>query len=429
MLKGGKARIFWDGNPLVYGGAVDRIEGPRPGAGDLVTVLDGHQNPLGWGAYNPRSIFRVRLLQTAPEFAARPELGLDLRGLLRERTAAAVRLRRSLGLPRGGEGATDAYRLINSEGDHLSGLVVDALGPSLVVLSGAAWVERHRAVVEEVLREEAGPQFERVVWRRSKVALGKEGALKGASGGKDLHRKEAPEVPADSDVETPEEESKNEENEAIIVRERGLKFFASAETGQKTGFYADQRENRALIQTLAGKREVLDLCCYSGGFSLSAAAGGATCVTGVDTSGPAVDLARRNAVLNGFSDVCEFLEEDAAHFMRAAYQEDKRWDLIILDPPKLAPSAKALPKALRKYKKLNRDALRLLRPGGVLLTCTCSGAVTKSGKLPDVVKQAAIEAGREVRWLQTLGAAPDHPVNLAYEEGGAYLTAGLVSVV
>jgi len=418
VLKGGKARLFREGNPLVYGGAVDRVEGPRPGAGDLVAVLDGAKNPLGWGAYNPKSIFRVRMLQTPSEFAARPELSLDLRGLLGERAAAAVRLRQALGLPREGAGATDAYRLINSEGDHLSGLVVDALGPSLVVLSGAAWVERHREIVEGVLREQTGSQFERIVWRRSKVALGKEGVRVVGSEEKE------PAGEGPSGGAPPEGEGE----EAVVVRERGLKFFVSALSGQKSGFYADQRENRALVQSLAEGREVLDVCCYSGGFSISAAAGGATGVTGVDTSGPALDLARRNAALNGFFQ-CEFEEEDASAFMRTAFQEGRRWDLIILDPPKLAPSVKALPKALRKYKKLNRAALRLLRPGGLLLTCTCSGAVTKSGQFPEVVKQAAYEADREFRWLQTRGAAPDHPVNVAYQEGGAYLTAGLVCVL
>lgn len=423
VLKGGKARLFREGNPLVYGGAVDRVEGPRPGAGDLVAVLDGAKNPLGWGAYNPQSIFRVRLLQTPSEFAARPELGLDLRGVLEERTAAAVRLRRALGLPRRGAGATDAYRLINSEGDHLSGLVVDALGPSLVVLSGAAWVERHREIVEGVLREQAGGHFERIVWRRSKVALGKEGVRVVGSEEKE------PAVEGPGGASPPEEGGEGAEGEeVVVVHERGLKFYASALSGQKSGFYADQRENRALVQSLAEGREVLDVCCYSGGFSISAAAGGATGVTGVDTSAPALELARSNAALNGLPQ-CNFEEEDASAFMRTAFQEGRRWDLIVLDPPKLAPSVKALPKALRKYKKLNRAALRLLRPGGLLLTCTCSGAVTKSGQFPEVVKQAAYEADREFRWLQTRGAAPDHPVNVAYQEGGAYLTAGLVSVL
>ena len=412
VLKGGKARLFKEGQPLVYSGAVDRVEGRAPRAGDLVVVADGNRTPVGWGMFNPDSQYRVRILQNAREFERQPDLVLDLERLLRARFASAVRARRALGFP---NAETDAFRLLNSEGDRVSGLVVDVLAGHLVVQPSAAWAERHRGVVERALREAVGD-----------AAGGEAG---GGGGGPSLswrpsrpaYQKEGVRLPRPAD---PAADPAAGGPELSVIRERGVKSWVDLAGGQKTGCYLDQRDNRAAVRGLAAGLDVLDLCCYSGGFAVSAALGGAASVVGVDSSAAAVALARRNAELNGVADRCAFVEADISEYMRASLAAGETFGLIVLDPPKLAPNPKVLEKAARKYKKLNKMALRLLRPGGLLLTCTCSGAMTQSGTFPTVLRKAAVEASRELRVLRTSGAGPDHAVDIFYPES-EYLTAVL----
>ncbi|CAJ1351502.1 unnamed protein product [Effrenium voratum] len=311
-------------------------------------------------------------------------------------------------------GAEDeAYRLVNGEGDHISGLIVDVYGTIAVVRTSAFWVEKHRQVVQDALRQvflEAGEQV-RIVWRRSAHL-----------------RQDSPPGHEGYDEAFEEEVSQSEECQ---VAESGLRFWVRPAGGQKTGLYLDQRENRKAIGSLVSQQvapRVLDLCCYHGAFSLAALSGGASSVTAVDSSADALKVAARNAELNELSGLC-LEQSDVASFLQAAVAEKQEYNVVILDPPKLAPSrrAAALAKAERKYLALNQAAMRLVTPGGLLLTCTCSAAMTQSGRFLSMLNNAANAAERDVAVLQVSQAAPDHPISPACPEA-AYLTAVLARV-
>uniref|UniRef100_A0A0R0IWN2 PUA domain-containing protein n=3 Tax=Glycine max TaxID=3847 RepID=A0A0R0IWN2_SOYBN len=357
VLKKGKTQLFKDGNPMVYSGAVDRIIGrPPPKTGDVVLVADGTEKPIGWGMYNSVSMFCVRLMQLEDEATSDSSCALNMEKLIETRIDAAVEMRRRLGLP---SVHTNAYRLINSEGDRLSGLIIDVFGGVAVVASSAAWVEKYKSEIEIV------------------------------------------------------------ENE--IVYTISLK-------GQKTGFYADQRENRQFISRISDGQKVLDICCYSGGFALNAVRGGALNVTGIDTSPLALELAKENVVLNNIDPGrISFLREDATEFMKGALLRNESWDIVIIDPPKLAPTKKVLHSASGMYRNLNSLAMQLTKRGGLLMTCSCSGAVTQSGIFMRILQGAASMAGRRITVLRQAGAACDHPIDPSYPEG-AYLTNILLRV-
>ncbi|PKA56072.1 hypothetical protein AXF42_Ash015557 [Apostasia shenzhenica] len=371
VLKKGKTQVFKDGSPMVYSGAVDRIIGrPPPRTGDVVLVADGSEKPIGWGLYNSVSMFCVRLMQLEEEALSDPSFALNMEKLLHKRLDAAIKLRKSLGLP---SADTNAYRVVNSEGDRLSGLTVDVLGDVAVVASSAAWVEKHRPEIESVVGRISNVNH--VKWRPSIDILKEEGM--DVSDLKDFK-----ECPYESKVK---------------VIENGVSYLVSLD-GQKTGFYADQRENRHFISSIAKGQRVLDVCCYSGGFALNAAAGGADDVigkrltvllfvllyaVGIDSSMPALELAKENVQLNNMdSGKISFLKEDAAEFMRKAASKNILWDLVILDPPKLAPRRKG----------------------------------------------AASMAGRRITVLRHAGAACDHPIDPSYPEG-AYLTNYLLRII
>lgn len=380
---------------MVYSGAVDRIIGrPPPKTGEIVLVADGTEKPIGWGLYNSVSMFCVRLMQLEEEALRDPACALNMERLLELRINAATELRRHLGLP---STNTNAYRLVNSEGDRLSGLIVDVFDDVAVVASSAAWVEKYKPEIEACINKVDG--INHINWRPSIEILKEEGIdlmkLKHTSRATPLTR--------------------------VEVKENDIKYAVSLE-GQKTGFYADQRENRLFISTIAEGKRILDLCCYTGGFALNAARGGAISVTGVDSSLPALELAKENIVLNDLDPgAISFLKQDATEFMKNAAARNELWDIIILDPPKLAPRKEVLQNATGMYRNLNALAMRLTREGGLLMTCSCSGAMTQSGTFIRVIQGAAAMAGRKVTVLRQAGAACDHPIDPSYPEG-AYLS-------
>eukprot|EP00252_Welwitschia_mirabilis_P020803 TRINITY_DN5179_c0_g1_i2.p1 TRINITY_DN5179_c0_g1~~TRINITY_DN5179_c0_g1_i2.p1 ORF type:complete len:431 (-),score=72.72 TRINITY_DN5179_c0_g1_i2:179-1471(-) len=369
ILKKGKAKFFHDGHPMVYSGAVDRIVGqPFPKSGDIVLVTDVSERPFAWGLYNSTSMFAVRLMQMEEDANRDPTCVLNMENLLESRIHSAVDLRMQLGLPRAD---TNAYRLVNSEGDRLSGLIVDVFSDHAVIASSAAWVERYRPLIEMLVRNTPGINH---------------------------------------------------------VKENGV-YYSISLHGQKTGFYVDQRDNRRFVGSVSKGRKVLDVCCYSGGFSLNAAMGGAVHVTGIDSSLSALKLAEENIRLNNIdSNRISFLKEDASKFMKAAALEQKSWDIVVLDPPKLAPSRKALPRASRMYYNLNALAMRLTRKGGLLLTCSCSAAMTQSGTFLSVLQKAASSVGKRITVLRQGGAPADHPIDPAYPEN-TYFTSILLRVL
>ena len=394
----------------------------------------------------------------------------DVAALVRRRVSAAAALRRSLGLPC--PGVTTAFRLVNSEGDRLSGLVVDALGGggsegegseeekkgSLVVASSAAWCEEHRAAIEEALVSETGGKME-IVWTRSTAMMREEGVLPRGDDAEYEEEGEGDEsaaaaAPPPPSPSTSSSSDNSEPENKTVVLENGLKFLVTPGRGQKTGFYADQRESRLFVRQLIeaatltrnvnGKGEekrkpfrVLDLCSFHGGFALSAAKGGASEVIGVDSSAPALEVARENARLNGFEgeEQVRFEKADAGDFMRRAVGLGEKFDLIVLDPPKLAPTRASLPAALRRYQSLNAAAMKLLlasdseggENGGLLMTCSCSGAVAAAGAFEPMLAAAAARAGARISVLRVAGAAPCHALDPAYPEG-KYLTNALLRV-
>ncbi|KAG8069923.1 hypothetical protein GUJ93_ZPchr0006g41933 [Zizania palustris] len=254
VLKKGKTQIFRDGSPMVFSGAVDRIIGrPPPKTGDVVLVADGTEKPIGWGLYNSVSMFCVRLMQLEEEAKRDPTCALNMERLLEARILSAVDLRRSLGLP---SVHTNAYRLINSEGDRLSGLIVDIFADVAVIASSAAWVEKYRQEIQFLVNKVSNVNH--IKWRSSADILKEEGL--------DISEQKEPEPSSHSGT--------------VKVMENDIIYLVSLE-GQKTGFYADQRESRHFISTLSKGQRVLDICCYSGGFALNAAKGGASNVIGI----------------------------------------------------------------------------------------------------------------------------------------------------
>ncbi|KAF5833136.1 S-adenosyl-L-methionine-dependent methyltransferase [Dunaliella salina] len=466
VLKEGKARLFQAGSPMVYSGAVDRVVcRPPPVAGDAVVVADFKGQSIGWGVFNPDSMFQCRIMQMQAEVqGGSPEeqaCFLDMPKLIALRMRQAARLRALLGLP---GTATNVYRLTNSEGDRLSGVLVDVLGEVAVVQSVAAWAERYKEDVVRAVKEVTGLQH--VAWRPQAGILKEEGvqvdddgvdaasvngsmmsaqpelssssssASSSAISASVKDRTESHSSSSSSSGSSSSGHSNLDDRssggaglpERIIVRENGLQFYASPLGGQKTGFYADQRDNRAFVARLCRGKTVLDLCCYSGGFAIAAAAAGAEKVIGVDTSAPALEMAQQNARLNGLNEErVQFVRADVDTFMREEVASGRTYDVLILDPPKLAPNKKGLPRARSKYLRLNTKAIKLLSPGGLLTTCSCSGAMSQSGEFLPMLAEAAAVAGRATAVLRVAGAAPDHPLHPAYWEG-KYLTAASLCV-
>jgi 23S rRNA G2069 N7-methylase RlmK/C1962 C5-methylase RlmI len=388
---------------------------------DLESAPSTSTQMLGWGVYNPFSLYRVRILcheNLEPALAdkikslASPKDALEFILLCRLKAALNTR-REGLGLPNKN---TDTYRLVNGEGDGLSGLAVDILGGRVaVVMSSAAWCQVHRGVIVQALKQVLPPNFE-IVWKTTPSRLQQDGW-------KDVERNEDDQESAPGSQE-------------VVVRESGILYKTYPYVdGQKTGIYSDQRENKAyLAQFCAGKR-ILDLCCYHGGFSFNAKVlGSALHCTGVDSSQDAIGICHENAMLNGLTDSeVTFVRDDIADFMKQQIQQKASWDVVVLDPPKLAPSVTGLERASRKYQALNRDAIQLVNPkeGGLIMTCTCSAAMTQHNGgqyFLQTIQQAAATAGRQITLLRTSGAAPCHTTSPASFPAGNYLTAALFYV-
>ena len=282
--------------------------------------------------------------------------------------------------------------LVPGEADRLPGLIVDRYGGTLVAQVLSAGIERWRDVLADALIEQTGCAR---IYERSDA---EERELEGLPARTGTMRGDAPAVP-------------------LEIVEHGLRYAVDAIGGQKTGFYLDQRENRRRIRELAFGRNVLNCFCYTGGFSLAALAGGAPSVVSIDSSGPALDLARRNTQANGFDPSrTEWIEADVFRYLRDARSQGRSFDLIVLDPPKFAPTEKHAPAGARAYKDVNLNALKLLRPRGLLATFSCSGGVSAE-LFQKIVAGAAADAGASATILDRFQAAPDHPVLLEFPEG------------
>ncbi len=384
VLKRGREGPVRGGNPWIFSQAIERIEPPSPEAGAIVTVHDAAGALLGMGYCNPATTIALRMIAWGEAPA--------IEELIARRLKSALELRR-----RFVRDDTNAYRLVNGDGDGLSGVVVDRFGEVLVVQILTAGADRMRAAIVAALSELLHP---RSIIERS------HGAVRKQEGLEDHTAVLAGEAVA-----------------SAVASENGIKLKIDLEHGQKTGYFLDQRDNRALAGSIASGARVLDAFCYQGGFSLAALAGGASKVVAVDTSARALDVARENLELNGHpANAVEFVHGEAGKFMA---ETANRFDLIVLDPPPLARSRGDAERAGRLYVELNTVAMRALAPGGRLMTFSCSTHF-RADDFVRAVRYAASNAGRNLRLIAHLGPGPDHPVLLGHAEG-EYLTGLLLA--
>ncbi len=380
LVKAKRARPFFGRHPWVLDTAIDRIEG-TPADGDVVDLATHEGRFIARGIWNASSRLRVRL------YAFESDVPLDA-PFWRSRIDAAIALRRTLGL----DDRSGAARLINSEGDDLSGLIVDRYGDHLAIqVTSLAMAGRLDAICDAL---EAAVKPAGILLRGADRGLSK---LEGLHLPDRVIRGTAPEGP-------------------VFIREGSLSWGVDLTEGQKTGFYLDQRENRRAAALLARDRRVLDLFCYSGGFAVTCAiTGSARNVLAVDGSAKATALARANADFNGAANVT-VETADAFGRIDSLAAAGEKFGMVILDPPKFARSRGAIEEALRAYHRINRVAVDLLEPGGILVSCSCSGSVSRDDFL-EMLSAVAQRSGRQIAMLECRGAAPDHPVSASCLEG------------
>jgi 23S rRNA (cytosine1962-C5)-methyltransferase len=384
FLCAGRDRTVRGGNPWIFSQAIGRADPPSLAAGDWVEVYDIGGDRLGIGYVNPQTTIAVRMIAFDDMLA--PET------IVAHRLRQAYQLRQRI-IPDG----TDCYRLVNGDGDGLSGVVIDRYGPIAVIQLLTAGADRMRDAIVAALNEMLAP---RAIIERSHGAVRRQEGL-----GDHIAQ-----ITGDPVSEA-------------TVSENGIRLAVNFDHGQKTGAFLDQRGNRLTIRHCARGARVLDACCYSGGFALNALIGDAAQITAIDTSARAVAWAQRNLAINGYAPSrINFIEGDAAPFMATT---SDRFDLIILDPPPFARSIKDVPRAARLYTDLNAYALRVLAPGGMLMTFSCS-AHFQGSDFANAVRIAQGKAGRHLRTVQRLGPAADHPVLLGHAEG-EYLTGLLLA--
>ena len=381
ILHPGKERSLFRHHPWLFDTAVARLAGPaRPG--DTVTVCDAHGKPLAKAAYSPQSKIRARVWTF--DVAATID-----HAFFKRRVAEAVARRAALPELAGQPG----LRLIHAESDGLPGVIADRYGDTVVVQLTSAGAEKWRGALVDGLQKATG--CARIYERSDSEVRGLEG-LEPATGWL------LGEAPAGE----------------IVIEEHGVRMAVDIVAGHKTGFYLDQRENRRLLAELSRGKRVLNCFCYTGGFTLQAMAGGATSVLSIDSSQPALDRAAANLALNPALDAAKAEWRCANVFdeLRRLRAAGESFDLIVLDPPKFAPSASHAERASRAYKDINLLGFRLLAPGGLLMTYSCSGGIGLE-LFQKIVAGAACDAGRTARIVRRLQGAADHPVDLAFPEG------------
>lgn len=398
ILKQGREKSLLNRHPWIFSGAIARIDSSsskgdgEPGFGETVAVKSQDGRFLGWAAWSPQSQIRARVWS----FREADQINRDF---LRGRLHRAIAMRSRLG-------ERDGQRLVHGESDGLPGLVVDRYGPVIVMQLLSAGPETWRETLADLLAELPGVNC---VYERSDADVrhlegleNRTGVVRGT-------------LPAD-----------------LRIVENDVHYHVDVAGGQKTGFYLDQRESRRIVGQLARDKSVLNCFCYTGGFSLAALAGGASHVDSIDSSGEALQLAQRNLALNVSAlgldaNRANWIEADVFQHLRKLRDANRQYDLIILDPPKFAPTAQHIEKAARAYKDINLWALKLLKPGGLLATFTCSGGMTAE-LFQKILAGAAVDARAEAQVIGQFRAEADHPVNLAFPEGD-YLKGLLIQKV
>lgn len=383
-LKEGREKSLQRRHPWIFSGAVECIDG-APASGDTLPVRDAQGNFLAWAAYNADSQICARV------WSWHEDEVVD-KAFFRSRIANALAARRELGVEH------NSMRIIHGESDGLPGLIVDKFGDVLVMQLGSAGPEHWRDILADILQELCSPVC---IYERS-----------------DSDGREREGLPIRCGI------VRGALPQNVEVTENGLRFAVDVASGQKTGYYLDQRDNRALTGALARDKDVLNCFCYTGGFSLFALRGGAKSVLSIDSSQEALQLAQANVTLNGLdASRAEWQCADVFEALRKLRDQNKKFNLIVLDPPKFAPTAAFAEKAARAYKDINLLGFKLLRPGGLLFTYSCSGGISDD-LFQKIIAGAALDAGVDAQIVKWLHAAADHPVLLSFPEG-AYLK-GLV---
>lgn len=378
ILKPKKEESLQRFHPWVFSGAIQKIAG-SPKEGDIVDVYTCNGEYCATGHYQIGSI-AVRIFtfeKTEPD-----------KSFWTEKLRQAYEMRRAIGLAESGD--TDAYRLIHGEGDFMPGLVIDIYNKTAVMQAHSVGMHNIRQELAEGLIEVFGGKLENVYYKSEST------------------------LPFKANIDTEDGYLIGKDDKNYIATENGLKFQADWLKGQKTGFFIDQRENRALLEKYAKGRSVLNMFCYTGGFSFYALRGGAKEVHSVDSSAKAIELTKKNVELN-FAD-CKNHEAYAVDAFKYLDDMQDRYDLIILDPPAFAKHRDVLRNALQGYKKLNAKAFEKIKPGGILFTFSCSQAVSKEQFRLAVFSAAAI-SGRNVKILHQLTQPADHPVSIYHPEG------------
>ena len=396
-LKPGREKSLLRRHPWIFSGAIQHVGDPSPVSGSTVDLLSSNKQFLARASYSPASHIRARVWTFDPNeqvdadfFQRKIRTAIDVRVLFSPSSLALLS-------PGGG----NAHRLIYAESDNLPGVIVDRYGDVLVLQSLTTGSEFWKETIADILVEETGLS---TIYERSDADVRE---LEGLEPKVGLLRGTIPNFP-------------------ITIHENGLNFNVNLQSGHKTGFYLDQRANRLRVRELAKDKDVLDCFCYTGGFTVNALAGGAKSVILSDSSADALALAKENVELNHLPiEKTNFLEGDVFQLLRKFRDENRSFDMIILDPPKFAPTAAQAERAARGYKDINLLAFKLLRPGGILITFSCSGGIDAE-LFQKIIAGAALDAGVDAQIVEHLSQNTDHPVSLYFPEG-AYLK-GLVCI-
>ena len=383
ILKAGREKSLKRRHPWVFSGAIAKVDG-TPGMGDTVEVLSSKGEVLGCAAYSPQSSIRARM------WTFGEDIPVDMDSFLRNELRIAILLRmKDTSLF---NSSNNGIRLVHAESDGLPGLVVDRYADWLVVQFLSAGAEKWKGAITAHLAEITGLKN---IYERSDVDV-----------------RELEGLPQTSDVL-----SGAEPPETIEIVENGLRYLVDIRKGHKTGFYLDQRDNRQKVADYAESKRVLNCFAYTGGFAVSCLAKGAEEVTSIDSSQDVLELGKQNLALNGLpADKARWLCADVFHELRAMRDRRESFDMIILDPPKFAPTSAQVRSAARGYKDINLLAFKLLNPGGILATFSCSGGVDRA-LFHKIVADAALDAGVRAQIVRQLSQAPDHPIALNFPEG------------
>jgi len=376
ILKPQKEKPIIQNHPWIFSGAIQKIEG-NPKDGDIVSVYDNYGNFLAKGYINQKSQIIVRIL------SKNKDEDID-KSFFQRRIEQAIRYRQAI-LDLSGY---EAYRLIHDSGDMLPGLVVDKYADYIVVQFLSLGMEKRKDIIVDILNSLLNPKG---IYERSDNPVREKEGLDLVSGL--ICGQEVPDL--------------------ISIKQGRAEILVDIKNGQKTGAFLDQRENLETIASYSNGRDVLDCFCYTGGFSIYTALGGAKSVVGIDISEKAVDMAYKNAEINNIANICEFHQKDIFKFLDKL---DRKFDMIILDPPSFAKSDSAIMRASRAYKHINMKAISLLNPDGILATFSCSHHIDPL-LFRKIVFSASVDAGCNIQIMKTFHASSDHPINIAHPEG------------